>query len=101
MMEAQIRKPADLALLGVCVLSVPLVQTVFLAWEYLLVLPLAGWVHALILVAAAAGSLLVLVARFHSRVQKAVAAVALVVWNALAYLAVSFYIGCRWAPSCV
>src|SRR5688572_9284291 len=42
-----------------------------------------------------------LIARFSSRVHQAVVAAAFIVWTALAYIAVSFYVGCRWAPACV
>ena len=100
-MEALHHKPSTLAISSACVLSVPLFQTALLAWEYRLQLPMANWVAMVILAVVAIGSLAFLTARFSSRAHQAIVAAAFVVWVALAYIAVSFYVGCRWAPACV
>lgn len=94
-------KPRNVATWGACVVSVPLLQTALLAWEYLLRLPLANWVAVVVLVLVGTASLAFLVTQFSSRAHQAVVGVAFVAWVASTYLAVSFYIGCRWAQACV
>jgi hypothetical protein len=94
-------KPSNLAIWGACVLSVPLVQIALLTWEYRLQLPMVSWVAVVILAIVAISSLAFLMTQFSSRAHRAVVAVAFVPWMVLAYLAVSFYVGCRWAPACV
>lgn len=100
-MEALHHKLSNLVVLGACVLSVPLVQTALLAWEHRLQLPIANWVAVALLALVAICSLAFLITRFSSRAHQAVVAVAFIVWTVLAYLSVSFYVGCRWAPACV
>jgi hypothetical protein len=100
-MEGVHHKPSNLAVWGACVLSVPLLQAALLAWEYRLQLPIANWVAEVLLALVAISSLAFLITQFSSRAHQAVVAVAFIVWIASAYLAVSFYVGCRWAPACM